>query len=68
MKTVTFQTEGMHCQSCETLVTESLTDLEGVNDAEASYKDGKVTVSYDESKTKEEALRSAVESEGYRVI
>ncbi|MFC2174843.1 heavy-metal-associated domain-containing protein [archaeon] len=59
------RTKGMHCSSCEMLVTDALEELPGVNDVEADWESGFVTVDVDESKVTPEQIKSAIEQEGY---
>ena len=53
---------GMHCEGCESSVTEALRDVNGVESAEADHETGTVTVEGDADDTE---LRSAVEEAGY---
>ncbi len=39
--------EGMHCNSCEMLITEELQDLKGTSDISVSFKDRSATLSID---------------------
>jgi len=65
MKTTTFAITGMHCASCETLLTEVLEEVPGVTSATVSYKDGKATVAHD-AHVSDTQLRAAIEAEGYK--
>ncbi len=65
MTTTTIPVEGMHCNSCETLISEGVSELPGVSDVRASHKDGKVTVTFEEGKTTLDDIRSAIRKEGY---
>ncbi len=65
MKTVTITVGGMHCGSCETLVRESLEELDGVRKADVSHSAGTAVVVYDENAVSPEALKVAIEEEGY---
>ncbi|WP_041466099.1 heavy-metal-associated domain-containing protein [Chlorobaculum parvum] len=58
---------GMRCSSCEMLVSEALEALEGVQKAQASHQRGVVEVEYDPSKTDDEAMKRAIEGEGFTV-
>ena len=64
MKT-TIKIEGMHCKSCEMLLTDVLSEMNGVKLAEVSFKNGNAIVTHDE-KTTEKAMRDAIEVEGYK--
>jgi len=67
MKTIILNVEGMHCSSCEILIKDSLEESNGVNNVEVSHKDGTVNVSFDESKTDEELIKTIIAKEGYNV-
>ncbi len=56
---------GMHCGSCEAIVTEALEELKGVEKTEVSRSSA--TVVYDERVVSPEALKAAIEKEGYTV-
>jgi len=58
---------GMHCRSCEVLLTDSLSELPGVKSVKVSFKDGKADIDYDAQLIDEKKLRSAIEKEGYKV-
>ncbi|ACF10791.1 heavy-metal-associated domain family protein [Chlorobaculum parvum NCIB 8327] len=49
------------------LVSEALEALEGVQKAQASHQRGVVEVEYDPSKTDDEAMKRAIEGEGFTV-
>ena len=65
MKTITITVDGMHCGSCETLVRDALEELDGVSEADVSHSAGTVVVVYDENTVSPEALKAAIEEEGY---
>jgi len=67
MKTVGFMVSGMHCRSCEMLLKDALNEL-GVSKAEASHKEGKVVVAFDERKVNIEDIKKAILKEGYEVV
>jgi copper chaperone len=67
MKKITLNVKGMHCQSCEMLIKDGLGDLDGVKDVQVSQKTGAATVVFDESKTSEKAVKSAIAAEGFEV-
>jgi copper chaperone CopZ len=62
MKT-SLRIEGMHCQSCATLLTEALSGVQGVQSAHVDFKTGTATI---EHKTKEATLRKTIEAQGYK--
>lgn len=63
----TITVEGMHCKSCELIITEAILEIEGVQRAEANSKNGLVHVSYKEVESLEK-IKKAIENEGYKVI
>ena len=65
MKKITLNVKGMHCPSCEMLLTDSLEELEGVSNAKADSKSGIVEVDFDESKTDIDKIKSVIIKEGY---
>jgi copper chaperone CopZ len=67
MKTLTFNVKGMHCTSCEMLITDSLSEMAGIKKAEASHKKGVVKVEFDESKVKAPDIKKIIAAEGYEV-
>jgi copper chaperone CopZ len=58
--------KGMHCASCETLLTDVISEISGVTSTKLSLKDNSATVVFDDKKTSEKAIRKAIESEGYK--
>jgi copper chaperone CopZ len=68
MKTEIIKTKGMHCKSCEMLISDSLGEQPGVAKVEASAKDNKVKVEYDEKKIGITKLKDLIKAEGYEVL
>ena len=64
MKSTTITINGMHCESCATLLTEVLEEVPGVSEAAVSYPSKTATVKHSES-VSEKQLREAIEAEGY---
>jgi copper ion binding protein len=62
-----FQVKGMHCTGCENTIKSSVTELQGIAQVEASFKDNKALVSYDSTKTNDIAILKAIEDAGYKV-
>lgn len=60
----TITIEGMHCNSCVMLLTDVLSDIEGVEQADVSM--GKAVVVHDPHKARIDALKKAIEAEGYK--
>ena len=67
MQKIKLSVEGMHCSSCELLITDSLKELDGVKNIKVDYKLGIVEVEFDSSKTKKEAIIEVIKKEGYKV-
>jgi copper chaperone CopZ len=65
MNTTTITINGMHCASCETLLTEVLEEIDGVDSAVVSYAGKSATVTHNDKVTVAQ-LRKAVEAEGYK--
>lgn len=49
MKNVVIRVNGMHCSGCENRIKNNLSDIEGVEEVKANYKDGIVTVNANEN-------------------
>ena len=58
--------EGMMCEHCEAAVKKCLEALDGVKEAAASHKDGKVQVKLYKN-IDEKKIKKAIEAEGYKV-
>ncbi len=63
----TFRVEKMHCRSCEMLLTDVISEIDGVKKVSADFRKGTVTVSYDKPATIDLAGK-AIEKEGYKVV
>lgn len=63
----TIYVEGMMCAHCEGRVKAALEGVRGVISAKASAKEGAAVVELSED-VGNEALKSAVESQGYKVV
>ena len=49
MKNIVIKVNGMHCSGCENRIKNVLSDIEGVEEVKANYKDGIVTVNANEN-------------------
>lgn len=58
--------EGMTCPSCPAMIKTALKKLDGVVDADVSYKDAKAKVKYQEGKTTVEQMIKAIEGIGMK--
>ena len=63
-KTFHFSAVGMHCASCEQLISEELKEIPGVTEAEADYKSGQGSATGDSNLTEEKVL-AAIKAAGY---
>lgn len=66
-QTVVLSVPGMNCASCPLTVKTALKKVAGVSDIDVAYKQKEVTVTFDDTKTKIEALTQATTEAGYRV-
>ncbi|MGZ9584540.1 cation transporter [Paenibacillus marinisediminis] len=66
MNTITWTVEGMSCGHCKASVEKAVAALEAK--AEVFLSEKKVTITYDEAKTTQDALREAIEDQGYDVV
>ena len=66
MNTISWTVEGMSCGHCKASVEKAVAELNAK--AEVSLDEKKVTITYDESQTSQEALREAIEDQGYDVV
>ncbi|GFZ83886.1 copper chaperone CopZ [Compostibacillus humi] len=67
MQTTTLDVRGMSCGHCKMSVEGALKKLAGVSEVHVNLETGKVEVTYDEGKVTLEAMRQAVEDQGYDV-
>ena len=66
MKNVVIRVNGMHCSGCENRIKNILSDIEGVEEVKANYKDGVVTVNANES-IDVSTLNEKIEDLGFNV-
>lgn len=67
MKTITLKITGMHCKSCEMLITDALMDA-GAGSAKVDSKTGTAIIDFDEKKISLEKIKIIIETEGYKII
>jgi len=65
MKTVKFKTTGMHCEACEQLVREYVSELPGIKKVKANHRRAMVEVSFEETSTSLDDIKKAVRDAGY---
>lgn len=58
----------MHCPSCAMLIDGELEDLDGVKSAVTNYSQQECEVEFDNDKTTEEAIMTAVKKAGYNFV
>ncbi|HCS79286.1 TPA: heavy metal translocating P-type ATPase [Patescibacteria group bacterium] len=63
---VTLKIDGMHCASCETLISEELKETAGVSDISVSSKEGRAQLLLDTAVSPVNALLEAVDRAGYK--
>lgn len=67
MEKIKLNIEGMHCPSCEILITDELKELDGVKKAKVNHKSGIAEVEFDASKTTKDQIIETIKKEGYKV-
>jgi len=67
MKELKLKVRGMHCHSCEMLVTDELGEINGVKSVKASHKDGLVIIQADDS-VDESRIKAKIAQLGYEVV
>jgi copper chaperone len=65
MKQVTLQVNGMSCQHCVNSIEKAVKEIGGA--AHVDLKNNSVTVEYDENKSSVDAIKEAIEEQGYDV-
>jgi copper chaperone len=66
-KTDTLNVEGMSCSHCENAVKKAVGALSGVDSVSVDLKGKKVTVDYNPGAVTIEAIKEAIEDQGYDV-
>jgi sulfite exporter TauE/SafE/copper chaperone CopZ len=66
--TVGFRARGMHCHGCERVIEAAARKLPGVSRVHADYPTEWVEVDYDPAAATPDAIRAAVERQGYRTL
>ncbi len=59
---------GMRCEGCERTVQATLMQVEGVRDAKADHRAGRVRVSFDPEQVDEQRVRAQIERAGYEPV
>ncbi|MBU0757093.1 MAG: cation transporter [Nanoarchaeota archaeon] len=65
MKKEKFDVSGMHCKSCEMLLSDTLDETDGIRSSQASNEKGEVIVEYDEKIVNSNKIRELIKEAGY---
>ena len=68
MNQVLLQVPEVHCGHCKTSLEGAVGALDGVGKVEVSVPDATIDVSYDEAAVELEAIKDAIEEQGYAVF
>lgn len=68
MNQVLLQVPEVHCGHCKTSLEGAVGALDGVAKVEVSVPDATIDVSYDEAAVELEAIKDAIEEQGYAVF
>jgi len=68
MEKLTLNIQGMSCGHCKKSVEGALQNLTGVSSAEVNLENGTVDVTFDETKVNVDAMKEAIEEQGYDVV
>jgi copper chaperone len=60
--------EGMSCDHCKMAVTKAVSELEGVSAVEVSLENKTVSVDFEEERLSIDAIKQAIEGQGYDVV
>ena len=60
--------EGMSCEHCRMAVTKAVSALEGVSTVEVSLENKTVSVEFEEDRLPLDAVKQAIEGQGYDVV
>lgn len=64
-QTVTLSVPGMTCATCPITVKKALSKVEGVSKVDVTFEDREAVVTFDNARTKVQALTQATENAGY---
>lgn len=62
------QVEGMHCNHCVKSVNDAVGTLSGVNTVVVSLENKQAEVEYDDTAVSLEAIKAAIEDQGFDVV
>src|SRR3989338_4894642 len=66
MKKISFSVSGMHCESCELLIKDELSQLKGLSDITIDHKTGKGLVTVEDEKITHSDILGAITKAGYK--
>jgi copper chaperone len=64
---IQIKAKGMHCKSCDMLIEDSMSDLDGVINCKSSFEKQIVDVEFDEKKVTLDQIKKVIVDEGYEV-
>ena len=67
MKEIIFNVEGMMCEGCENRVKNVVKSIDGVDNVQADYKTGKVTVTLNKD-IDAQTISEVIDDIGYEVV
>ncbi|MDR3284784.1 MAG: copper chaperone CopZ [Treponema sp.] len=67
MEKITLKVNGMSCEHCVKAVTQAAKSLAGVQKVTVDLKAGDAAIEYDPAKTSLDAIKAAIEDQGYEV-
>lgn len=62
-----FKVKGMHCNSCNWLISENVKEIEGVKSVSADYKKLEAIVEFEEPATEGQITKAIEKEGGYKV-
>ena len=65
MKKIQLKIMGMHCPSCEMLITDALEEVRAK--AQVDSKKGTAVIEFDEKKLTEDKIKQIIKKEGYTI-
>ena len=67
LKKIKIKVEGVHCQSCKTLIEAEAGALEGVKDIDLDYRTGECQIEFDDGKISRDKIFEKIEKLNYKV-
>lgn len=63
-----FKIKGMHCNSCDWLISENVSEIKGVKSVKANFGLGQAKVSYEKPADEKQIIKAIEKEGGYKVI